>query len=189
MNNETENFLRNISARQEAAKTATEMRPAIEKQAIKEYHQLEHSVRAFVEKFNASPMATKTSTRLKFEGPYHYDHTNMYTLHLHGRKGYPDGRALVIHVPNSSDFDRTRLGVTTWQSHISLEGLTGNLSSYAPGQHPKKLGSESYKMVPRGEAHGWIKEKGVDSGAVTLEGLFDNLVHQLITFNVGVDSH
>ncbi|MBJ6110777.1 hypothetical protein JAO73_17265 [Hymenobacter sp. BT523] len=184
MNKKTEDLLRKVIEDTEALRAAEETHPALKKTAVQEVYALGNIIKTLVDSFNDSSLSKDASISLKLEGPFHYNYTLLYTLHsIGGKREYPARQALVISIPQSEDFDGIRLRIAAWQSNISIDGLKSNLSGYFPGEEPKRVNVNTYRMMLSGNKYGWVIENE-HTNPMSSEELFDHFTHELITFNM-----
>lgn len=186
MNEKTEDFLRKFADNQQKDATKEANAPTLMEAGLKEYQAFGKSLQDAVSKFNSNPISSQTGISLSLEGPEHSYGDTLYLLRLRGGKINREGHALLFFLRSAPDFNSAQLEVQTWESHLVISALKENLSRYAPHQRPNKLKTRVYNPVLTESAYGWVLGTK-DSGTLTMiTQLIDNLVHELVTHNMGV---
>lgn len=186
MKQATRDFLKQLADDKEAKIALEQQKPAVIEKAMKEYSALGTYLKKLVDGFNEDPEAKRSGITLRFDEPLQYNQSIYFAIRqlINGyAPPYPKGQVLLLIAPLSSDFDNLRLSVQTWQNNLTLQAIPTNLSGYAPGDEPKRLTRESYKLVVVDSTYGWVPDGTKPSQPLSTQGLFFDLVHNLIMSN------
>jgi hypothetical protein len=176
MNEQARRALEKLKEEKGRAKIESELRPAIEQAAVKDYGALATTLRVAIAASNADDTMRDAGVEIVAEGPWSYNYANYYLLRLRGGKHYPAGSTFLISLDDTSQFDYVKVRIAVWESHLSMRGLQDNLSGYVPGEQPRRLREYSYKLVQVGNTYAWVKEQR--GGTNTLKT--DELIHEIL---------
>jgi hypothetical protein len=184
MNEQARRALEKLKEEKARAKIESELRPAIEQAAVRDYGVLATTLRNAIAANNADSSMKDAGVELVAEGPWLYNDTNYYLLRLHGGKYYPDGSVFLIGLGNATQFDYIKVEIAVWQSHLSMRGLQDNLSSYVPGEEPRRLREYSYKLVQIGNSYAWVKEQRGQINTFKTDELVNEILGDLMVENL-----